>query len=244
MIMALLLLAACAAFGMSALSAARADAERYSYLTKYQREYLSVSSAARLLKEQLSGLEITAEYIYMPEYEFTPEEALEGGGLGFGEIKDVSVSFSYSFGGLPQPQEGSVLRLISDGICEAAWERFVKTELGGSGWLKAEEKYPASVGERSYEITVEVPDDGAFAAVEGVITVREDRISVTLEAESGSYALGFDAPMRFGTAVFERSEEYLDPRDPLSLPRIKEGRAKFTVFINAEFSEIEKRRET
>lgn len=52
LMMALLLFLMCALSGAAAITAAGSNIGRYSYMREYQQEYLSVSSAAKLLKTQ------------------------------------------------------------------------------------------------------------------------------------------------------------------------------------------------
>lgn len=61
LMMALLLFLMCALSGAAAITAAGSNIGRYSYMREYQQEYLSVSSAAKLLKtqfEQGSGISV------------------------------------------------------------------------------------------------------------------------------------------------------------------------------------------
>ena len=53
LVLALFLLLVCAFAGAAALTAASANAGRYPYVVDYQQQYLSVSSAARLIQDQL-----------------------------------------------------------------------------------------------------------------------------------------------------------------------------------------------
>lgn len=62
LLLALLLFLLCALSGAAALTAAGSNIGRYSYMIEYQQEYLSVSSAAKLLKAQFEqGTSITAD---------------------------------------------------------------------------------------------------------------------------------------------------------------------------------------
>lgn len=224
MIMALMLLAACAALGMSALGAARTGVGRYGYLNDFRRDRLSVESAAELIKSQLCGFEMTSEYVYGPRYELSPEEALEGGGASFGMIADADIIPTYSFSG------DGVCSLISGGLEEILERRFLESELGGRGWLGLD-GLGLLTAETVYEISVEVPSDSAFAVVFGEISLFEDRITVSLKSEDGFCGLAFEAPIVYGVAEFECEEEYLCAGDPLSVSRLKEGRAEFSLSV-------------
>ncbi len=61
-LMALLLFLICALAGAAALTAAGSNIGRYSYLEEDQQQYLAVSSAAKLFREQLDGLEASADF--------------------------------------------------------------------------------------------------------------------------------------------------------------------------------------
>lgn len=62
--LALLLLLVCLLAGVAALTASAANVGRHSYMRDTQQQYLAVSSAARLIKDQLDGLEIRGTYIF------------------------------------------------------------------------------------------------------------------------------------------------------------------------------------
>lgn len=230
MVMALLLLAVCMFSGMSALTSARSNVSRYGYLLKYQQEYLSVSSAARLIKSQLCDLKIDAQYVYTPQYLLNADEAREGSEDRFGEIKSADVELSYKFGGSDAPPADSVCRLISDGLCEMLWKRFCDEELSRSGWLAAKKAHPPTELDIAvYELSVEVLSDEAFVPVSAKIKISGEKISVVLKSEDGGYALGFEADIRCDGAVFHREEEFLETGNPLSVSRLKKGSAEVTV---------------
>lgn len=64
--LALLLFLVCILAGVAALTAASANMGRHSYMRETQQKYLAVSSAAKLIREQLNGMELTCEYTYNP----------------------------------------------------------------------------------------------------------------------------------------------------------------------------------
>ena len=62
--LALLLMLICLLAGIAALTASSANSLRRSYAEDAQKQYLAVSSAARLIIEQLDGIELTGDYAY------------------------------------------------------------------------------------------------------------------------------------------------------------------------------------
>lgn len=61
-VLALLLFLVCALAGAAAVTAASANVGRYTYQQESQQAYLAVSSAARLVRDQLDGLQVEASY--------------------------------------------------------------------------------------------------------------------------------------------------------------------------------------
>lgn len=71
-VLALLLFLVCALAGAAAVTAASANVGRYTYQQDSQQAYLAVSSAARLIRDQLDGLEAQTCYEYnVTESDFT-----------------------------------------------------------------------------------------------------------------------------------------------------------------------------
>ena len=71
-VLALLLFLVCALAGAAAVTAASANVGRYTYQQDGQQAYLAVSSAARLIRDQLDGLEAQTCYEYnVTESDFT-----------------------------------------------------------------------------------------------------------------------------------------------------------------------------
>ncbi len=109
-VMALLLALVCLFAGAAALTAASANIGRYSHLRKDNQEYLSISSAAKLLSEQFEqgSNKISADYSTIEKAPITI---------------DPSIS-SYS-------TDGHVYKLLQNWMSDLLWHCFNKDSAGG-----------------------------------------------------------------------------------------------------------------
>lgn len=62
--LALLLFLVCALAGAAAVTAAGSNVGRYSYVEEDRQQFLTVTSAAKLIRDELNGLSVTGEYTY------------------------------------------------------------------------------------------------------------------------------------------------------------------------------------
>ena len=140
--LALLLFLICVLAGTAALTAAHANVGRHNYMRESQQQYLAVSSAAKLIREQLDGMEIRTRYtLTADEYDGWNDPAIYPGG-DF-SIRNASVDnsgFDYYLDGTIEPNtNGTILQFFSgdtglETMIQNAFYNAVKSNPGGVPW--------------------------------------------------------------------------------------------------------------
>ena len=113
--MALLLFLICALAGAAALTAAGSNIGRYSYLEEDQQQYLAVSSAAKLFREQLDGLEAEAEITVSAN----PSD-----------VEFVPATFTFSIKTATLDERGVTIKRNGDGITGDDLSKLLEVDLG------------------------------------------------------------------------------------------------------------------
>lgn len=176
-VLALLLLLVCAFAGTAAITAASSNIVRYEESREYQQEYLAVSSAAKLLIDQIAegNGKISATY--------------PAGNLGAPQ---------YLYDGLVRPNDDTLYFLIWDDVQDLLYTALYNDSEVACSWAPdALTLEPYVPDKRQFEITVE--NDEVFKPVNVTMTYdtkglsRDSGQKVYVDLECNGYKLAFEA---------------------------------------------------
>lgn len=180
LLMALLLFLMCALSGAAAITAAGSNIGRYSYMREYQQEYLSVSSAAKLLKtqfEQGSGISVDCSGANAIDNASTMSSRPVYSIISSGMSLLLYDAYKLSIGGSPSvtyPPQTFYVKVEDDSSFGTVDVKvtFNKPESSGE---KADIKVELSCGEHKLEFTMNLTL--AIDADAKTITVTEAKVS-------------------------------------------------------------------
>ena len=216
LLLALLLLLACSLCGAAALNAASAGALSEANSLSSRQSYLAVSSAAKLIREQL-GFSAEATYTYKPEYsELNPFEVVSA---------ELTEDFSL-------PEHDSVYSLFWEDFCDALGSNAVG--LLPENWQikKPMQNEPLPVIELKIS-----PSGFEFDEVSIKISLESDKIVVRVGSENGP-VLGFTAKITVSQPEISETYETVDTGWG-SVERLAESEAFFKIEVDAESAAIE-----
>lgn len=157
-LMGLLLFLVCCAVGAAALTSAASNAGRYTHLRQDQQRYLSVASAARLVRDELCQGSYTASASLTERYEHYSRTHTNP------ETGAVSVSW-YTEGpyyNMDKLFDNSYTGLFSPWLRERLDMLFQAQEVEENWWSLGEQTKPANPGALEYsDLDIQLPGEGA-----------------------------------------------------------------------------------
>ena len=202
--LALLLFLVCILAGVAALTAASANMGRHSYMRETQQKYLAVSSAAKLIRKQLNGMEIRCDYKFEATSwknpvstdvspKFTVDES---------DFTDGSNNPDYYLNGSPEfDPDVTIIKYFKEYLKKMNYYEFyqkVKNEPNGVPWKKHIEASDPVLTDLSTPIPLKVVCDevkdskGDAITVDVEIAIDYTQKSFTLTASYDDYSIAVD----------------------------------------------------
>ena len=246
--LALLLFLICVLAGTAALTAARANIGRHSYMRESQQQYLAVSSAAKLIREQLNGMEIRTRYTLTASDWDDPNDLTDGLNNDF-SITGATVSHSafeyYRNDTLEPNPTGTILQFFSgdtgletmETMIQNAFYNAVKSNPGGVPWATYTDEGSLShiIDEFDFDITCdEIKDEdeddkkmkvNVHVKIEDAKTdyVDEKDVKITVTAKNYDYVIEMSGKIEINVPAPEITQRRTEERelDPALFPGFK-----------------------
>lgn len=238
--LALLLFLICILAGTAALTAARANIGRHKYMRESQQQYLAVSSAAKLIREQLDGMEIRTRYTLKADAWNDPDFVM-GGDFSISHAEVSHPAFEYYLDGTIEPNtNGTILQFFSgdtglETMIQNAFYNAVKSNPGGVPWATYTDEGSLShiIDEFDFDITCdEIKDEtdgkmkvNVHVKIEDAKTdyVDEKDVKITVTAKNYDYVIEMSGKIEINVPAPEITQRRTEERelDPDLFPGFK-----------------------
>lgn len=195
---ALLVLLICVTAGAAALTAAGANAGRYTHLRRDQQRYLAVASAARAVRDELGGRRFTAAARVVKSNSYTDPETLE---VTYGDI--------YTMEPADRLIGASYTGALADWLLEPLGELFQAVDIPDAWWSQTGLAQPEPGDTTLHDLGFQVGDSGdepLLSQVHWTLTLEDD---YTLTARFWLEDDGAEYYPTVLTLPAEKSEELL-----------------------------------